>query len=214
MIKMKLEQIDKSEFRKFLKDNIIKGQKCQRNWDLDKPMPQEDIDLVVAAATQCPSKQNLDFYSVMVIQDQEIQKKIYENTLDRPGGRYNPQVLANLLLLFFPKIPSEPRNAEVLAHWAGVDNQNIRNRVDCDRDQAIGVAAGFVNVISQFLGYSTGCNKCFNEEAIKDILNVEEKPLLMMGVGWSDETRNRREDHMRGDKITSHQKLPIEVTYV
>ena len=211
---MELTNVDKSEFRKFLKDTIIKGQKCQRNWDLSKEMPQEDVELIVKAATECPSKQNLDFYKVMVIQDQEIQKKIYENTLDRPGGRYNPQVLGHLLLLFLPKVPSEPRNAEVLAQWCGVDNQNIRNLVETDRDQAVGVASGFVNVIAQFLGYSTGCNKCFKDEAIKEILGIEERPILMMGVGIKDETRNRREDQVTGEKIRSNPKLPIEVTYV
>ena len=34
-----------------LKRAIHESQKCQRNWDLDKEMPQEDIDLIMEAAT-------------------------------------------------------------------------------------------------------------------------------------------------------------------
>lgn len=211
---MVVDQIDRDEYRKFLKDTIIKGQKCQRNWDLTKQMPQEDIDLIIEAATQCPSKQNLDFYSVMVIQNQEIQQEIYKNTLDRPDGRSNPQVLANLLLLFLPKIPTEPRNAEVLVQWAGVNDKYIDRMVDIDRDQAVGIAAGFVNVISQSLGYSTGCNKCFNTQAVMDILGIDAPPILMMGVGYKDLGRPRRQDQVTNEEIASYRKLPIEVTYV
>jgi nitroreductase len=211
---MIVDQIDRNEYRKFLKNTIIKGQKCQRNWDLNKSIPQEDIDLIIQAATECPSKQNLDFYSLLVIQNQEIQQKIYNTTLDRPGGRYNPQVLANLLLIFLPNTPSEPRNAEVLATWAGVNDEKTNKLVAIDRQQAVGVAAGFVNVISQSLGYSTGCNKCFNHEAVKEILGIKETPLLMMGVGHKNTDCSRRLDVHTGKEIDSYPKVPIMVNYV
>jgi len=202
--------IDKGEFRKFLKKTITKAQHCQRNWDLSKQIPQEDLDVIIAAATECPSKQNLDFYSLLVIQNQEIQQKIYENTWTRPGekiGRYNPQVLANVLLVFLPKEPTDnTRNREV--------RNNQKDILKDDRHQAVGVAAGFVNVVSQSLGYSTGCNKCFNKKAIREILNVDSDPVLMMGIGFKDESRNRRMEHVEDTKVQSFPKLPIQVEYI
>lgn len=202
--------IDKGEFRKFLKKTIIKAQHCQRNWDLSKQIPQEDLDVIIAAATECPSKQNLDFYSLLVIQNQEIQQKIYENTWTRPGkdiGRYNPQVLANALLIFLAKEPSNKnRNIEVR-------EDDIR-RLGVDRHQAVGVAAGFVNVVSQSLGYSTGCNGCFDRKSVKEILNTDLDPILMMGVGFKDESRNRRMEHVEDIKVESFPKLPIQVEYI
>jgi len=207
---MLVDNLDRDQYRKFLKDTVIKGQKCQRNWDLSKQIPKEDLDVIVHAATQCPSKQNLDLYSLLVIQNREIQEKIYENTWTRPGeeiGRYNPQVLANALLIFMPKTPEDnSRNRE--------DRQNKSDLINEDRHQAVGVAAGFVNVIAQSLGYSTGCNKCFNRKAIREILNINSDPVLMMGVGFKDESRNRRMEHVEDTKVQSFPKLPISVEYI
>ena len=55
----------------FKNKNIIKAihasQHTQRNYDLDKKIPIEDIKTIITAATQCPSKQNLAFYDLHVI---------------------------------------------------------------------------------------------------------------------------------------------------
>lgn len=214
-----VDQLDRSEYRNFLTETIVKGQRCQRNWDLAKEMPEEDVEVVVRAATEVPSKQNLDFYSVMVIRNRELQEKIYNITCDKPGGRYNPQVLAHTLLAFIPKqYQSEPRNAEVLAQWVGKGNDEVDTWLKEDRDQAIGVAAGAVNVVSQSLGYSTGCCKCFDHSKLYDLLglDLDEVPpgILLMGVGIKDTSRNRREDHKNGVKIVSCQKIPLDVTYI
>ena len=52
-----------------LKKIIHKSQHCQRNWDLSKEIPQEDMDIMLEAITQCPSKQNKAFYKVHFITD-------------------------------------------------------------------------------------------------------------------------------------------------
>lgn len=51
---------------------VIRSQHCQRNWNLDKVIPEEDIDLLVHAVTQCPSKQNISFYKVHFITDRNV----------------------------------------------------------------------------------------------------------------------------------------------
>lgn len=210
---MLVDNLDRDQYRKFLKDTVIKGQKCQRNWDLSKQIPEEDLDVIVHAATQCPSKQNLDLYSLLVIQNREIQEKIYENTWTRPGfdtGRFNPQVLANTLFVFLSKEPNDKtRNMEVRE-----EIKNAKSLLEIDRHQAVGVAAGFINVVSQSLGYSTGCNRCFNSKAVKEILNTEQEPVLMMGVGFKDESRNRRMEHVEDTKVKSFSKIDIPITYI
>ena len=50
-------------FNQMIKKSIHKSQHCNRNWDLSKSIPQEDIDLITESATQCPVKQNLNFES-------------------------------------------------------------------------------------------------------------------------------------------------------
>jgi len=55
----------------FENKNIIKAihasQHTQRNYDLDRKIPIEDIKTIITAATQCPSKQNIAFYDLHVI---------------------------------------------------------------------------------------------------------------------------------------------------
>ena len=61
-----------------VKKAIIKSQHCQRNFDLSQTMPEEDIDLLVHAVTNCPSKQNIAYYKVHVITDSNDIRAIHK----------------------------------------------------------------------------------------------------------------------------------------
>ena len=45
-----------SEYNKFLERTIAKSQRCNRNWDLSKQIPDKDIKTMEQAVTQCSSK--------------------------------------------------------------------------------------------------------------------------------------------------------------
>ena len=60
-------------FNQMIKKSIHKSQHCNRNWDLSKTIPQEDVDLIVESATQCPVKQNLNFYKYNFIKERVIE---------------------------------------------------------------------------------------------------------------------------------------------
>ena len=90
-------------FNQMIKKSIHKSQHCNRNWDLSKTIPQEDVDLIVESATQCPVKQNLNFYKTHVITDRDKIEKIHNATAGFfiDGVRHtNSQTLANVLLAF------------------------------------------------------------------------------------------------------------------
>lgn len=201
-----------------IKKAHIVGQHCQRNYDLSRSIPEEDIDLILHAATQCPSKQNLDYYSIIAIQDRAVIEEIYNNTVTAVG-RKNPQVLGQLLLVFVSnsKIEVVGRNAEIrnvhnLGNLYGNTKEQLKKNINVDMHQAIGVAAGYVNLTASLLGYRTGCNKCFNHEEVEKILNIkDEQIVLMMGIGINDTSRNRREEHFENFMIESYKKIPIAV---
>ena len=44
---------------------IHRSQHTQRNYDLSKTIPVEDIKTIITSATQCPSKQNVAFMIFM-----------------------------------------------------------------------------------------------------------------------------------------------------
>lgn len=206
-----LSLINKDTFKKHIKDSVSRSQRCQRNWDLSKKMPQEDIDLIVHAATECPTKQNNEYYSVYVIQDREKIEAIHSNT--KTSFRTNPQVLANTLLVFIKNDIKCDKNAEQRRIAWGMGTEIDEVTLRDDRNQAIGVAAGSVNVVSSLLGYQTGCNKCFNTQAVQEILNTEEEPILMMGIGFKDSSKPRREHHVTGKTVGSFNKKIKVVNY-
>ena len=194
-----------------IKKAVIRSQHCQRNFDLTKTMPQEDIGVLVHAATNCPSKQNIAFYNLLVITAQEIISKIHDMSVgatarDKETGEAkivtNSQVLANVLFVFEKKTRKQMSELQDLNEAkAGHDLDwqfnldEAENQKMFDRDQAIaiGIAAGYLNIIASQMGYATGCCQCFDIEGIKNLLGMEGKPSLLMGIGFTDESRNRRE---------------------
>jgi len=190
---------------------VKKSQRCQRNWDLNKTIPDNDLQTIVTAATECPSKQNIDFYQVHVIRDREIIEDIHDNTFFENDygdgkGRTNPQVLANVVLAFTKNdITKKDQNQEV-HDWS-------QDTLDKDLHQSVGVAAGMVNLSASLMGYQTGCCACFKSDEIKNILGTEQEPVLLMGVGFRDEDKNRRQHHVTDDMIPSFNK-EIKVNYL
>ena len=57
--------------KKAITKAIIRSQHCQRNWDLTKQIPQEDLDILETAVSQCPSKQNVAYYKAIFVTDRE-----------------------------------------------------------------------------------------------------------------------------------------------
>ena len=53
---------------------------AQRNWDLTKTIPQEDLDTLIYAAKNSPKKQMETHYALHVFTDQETIRAIYDNT--------------------------------------------------------------------------------------------------------------------------------------
>jgi len=211
-----------------LNDNIekaiIRSQHTQRNWDLSREMPQEDIDLLLKAATQCPSKQNVAYYKVHAITNRELIEKIHERT-DGFTVNYAPyqsttntQVLANLLLVIEKaeiRIDNEKdtvRNDQVKALTEDDLSEDYQRDITRDRNQAIGIAAGYLNLTAALLGYGSGCCACFDPVGIREILGLEKDPILLMGIGFKNPELNRRVHHTDHTiMFPTKQKQEIEV---
>jgi len=199
---MQLDQVKKA---------VIKSQHCQRNWDLSKAIPKEDLDLLVFAATNCPSKQNVSFYNIHVITNREIIEKIHEQTTGfNYNGRLmtNSQTLANVLIIF-------TENKGYGQWYKETVHADSESAVERDRHMATGIAAGYMNLLASMLGYGTGCCACFNNDGIKNILNIDSNIVLLMGIGHSDTNRNRRIHHFDPSFVfPAIPKEPIQVTFI
>lgn len=202
---------------KEIKKAVIRSQHTQRNWDLTRQVPQEDLDLFVHAVTNCPSKQNFAFYNAHFITDRSIIEKIHDLSLGlgyahpETGKRVectNPQVLANLLVVFEEATMSD-------AYWAkfALRDKSSQRIFEKDRDMAIGIASGYLNVTASMVGYQTGCCACYDEDGVRDLLGLENQPVLIMGVGFKDPGKQRREHHTDGVKIPRRVKEEIKTKF-
>lgn len=182
---------------------ILRSQHCQRNWDLEQEIPEQDLELLYTAATQCPSKQNVAFYKAHFILNRSIIEKIHSKTLGfttKDGHTTNTQILANLVVVLEEHIDLTNdnvwRNEETSKVLDGTDNGSSQKTLNIDQHMAVGVAAGYLNLTASMLGYATGCCACFDAAGVKEILNLENYPLLLMGIGFKDPSLNRRVHHL------------------
>jgi nitroreductase len=195
-----------------LKKAIHRSQHCQRNWDLSREIPEEDLDLIITAATQCPSKQNIAHYKVHAITNREIIEKIHDNTVGFQVNYTNSQVLANLLIVLEYNPVREHKN--LFSFNSDLTQNEKADSFLRDAHMAVGVAAGYINVISSIAGYSTGCCACFNNQGIKELLNLENDILLMMGIGFKNSELNRRVHHKDHDFVfPAIKKEEISITF-
>lgn len=206
---------------------IISSQHCQRNWDLSKEISQDDLMLLVTAATQCPSKQNIAYYKLHYITNRNIIEQIHSHTLGfvikkEPDPKYttNTQTLANLLIVFeeytnLDSISNSNRNDETRALASNNPNSVFKETFQHDRLIAVGVAAGYLNLTASLLGYATGCCSCYQAEPIKGILGLTGNPLLLMGIGYKNVNLNRRVSHVDNSYVfPTKSKQSIEIVFV
>ena len=264
---------------------IHRSQHVQRNFDLSKRIPEQDISTIITAATQCPSKQNVAHYKIHAVTNREIIEEIYECTTCSPDSEesasghkharsfypekrdnsnypQNPQVLGNLVLVFeeYENFNSKPNDnpqtfvAEIeqvrpllenKATWehasenkkkralaalkvlkrAGInihdkdalDEYVASNRkiLATDRDTALGIAIGYVNLTAAQLGYGTGCCSCIMDRSrLKKLLGLKRNPMIVMGIGFKQEGVNRRVHHKNNSyTFNTRKKQPIEISY-
>jgi hypothetical protein len=79
---------------------------------------------------------------------------------------------------------------------------------------AIGVAAGYLNLTASLMGYATGCCTCFLPGQVAKEMKIKGKPLLLMGIGIADKTRNRRIHHIEDFMFPTKPKQPIPVEWI
>ena len=212
-----------------IKKSIFKSQHCQRNWDLSQEMPEDDLDTLMIAATQCPSKQNIAFYKLHFVTNRDLIERIHGHTKgfvmkhgetrDKTEYTTNAQVLANLLIVFeeyldLSKAYDAGRNEQVIDLTNGKAKDSDIRLIEKDRMMAIGVAAGYLNLTASLMGYATGCCTCFMPNEVQKEMGIRGRPLLLMGIGIADKARNRRMHQIEDFMFPTKPKQPIPVEWV
>ena len=153
------------------KEYIKKIQKCQRNWDYSKTIPKQHVDHLLWVAQNAPSKQHEAYYDIHYSTDRKVIEELYKwswgftHSGKPPATWRNPQMNANMFMLFVMKHPPTSRNylnegsVTPTDHPARWENGLV----------AVGTALGLVMRSAAELGYATGCNK--NNSYLSKITN-------------------------------------------
>lgn len=206
---------------------IHDSQHCQRNWDLSQEISQQDIDSLMTAVTQCPSKQNIAHYKVHAITNRTMITAIHEHTVgfavtyEPYVAETNSQVLANLLLVFEAQDVQvhndsvQYRNDETKMIKDGVLTPEAQSLLMRDRQMSVGIATGYCNITASLLGYNTGYCACFDNIEIKKLLDAQGDILVMLGIGFKDPVLDRRIHHVNHDfMFPTRPKQPIQVNWI
>jgi nitroreductase len=201
------------DIRDNIKHAVDVTNKAQRNYDLTKSIPQEDLDTLIYAAVNSPSKQNETHYSLHVYTDQNIVKQIYNHTKKFTMIRdqqdqdesfkvendvfiqndtksiTNSQIYANALFVYVV----EQGNTRGSQHRAAKENPNSTAAKVYSEQVAysMGISVGELILSAGLLGYKTGICSALDTKPIRDILGIKQNPKLLVGVGFPNEQLDR-----------------------
>jgi nitroreductase len=189
-----------------IKQAVAVTNKAQRNYNLTKFIPQEDLDTLIYAAVNSPSKQNETHYSLHVYTDQTIIKEIYSHTKKFTMIRdkqdqdesfkveddvfiqndaksvTNSQIYANALFVYV----AEQGDTRGSQHKAAKENPNSTAAKVYNEQVAysMGISVGELILSAGLLGYTTGICSALDTRPIRDILGIKQNPKLLVGVGF------------------------------
>lgn len=202
-------------WRKFFSMNL-EGEKkaidiarrCQRNWDLSKPIPNEHIEHWIYLATHAPSKQDESFFDLYVLTNRDKIDYLYKEhswgfTM-LPGVKdwvsRNPQMGANILFCYNRKMPKDIRNNEKDGSFRVSEHPNRVN----NQYTSIGISSGIVAFSAANMGYMTGYGKNFgfieepkhSQDIWGEVLGIpknENNLTYSLGIGYPVEGLNWNE---------------------
>lgn len=202
---------------KSIENAVLSTQRAQRNYDLSKKIPAQDLNTLIHSAVKCPSKQNEAHYELKVYTDQNMIENIYNHTKhyalvrrddyetknmfeDRDGKFWqnedrsicNSQILANVLFVYCDY------DGEVRAGTHRVAQENKTNKSESwelyteQKNYSIGISVGELILSATLLGYKTGICSAFSKKEMQEVVGSEKLPKLLVGVGFENENVDRR----------------------
>jgi len=205
-----------------IKNAIEVTQRAQRNYNLTKTIPQKDIDTLIHAASNGPSKQNETHFNLRVYTDPAIIKKIHEATKlyamfswdnvdevfnDKDGNfntkeEYtvtNSQIYANAVFIWCDDTANLRGGTHILGarkEASFISKQTLFEQ----KSFSVGISSGQLTMAAALLGYKTGYCSAFErnlkrttpDKHLQTIINSETEPRIIVGIGYPNEGVNRQ----------------------
>ena len=204
-----------------IKNAINTTQRAQRNYNLTKTIPQEDIETLIYAASNGPSKQNETHFNLRVYTDPAIIEKIHlatklyalfspdnvDNVFDDKDGSFktkeeytvtNSQIYANAVFVWCDDTANLRGGTHILG--ARKEASPIAKKTLFEQKSfSIGISSGQLTMAAALLGYKTGycsafeqnINKTTADKHLQTIIQSETEPRLIVGIGYANEGIDR-----------------------
>ena len=157
---------------------------CQRNWDRSFKLPEEDVEVLTKIAEYMPSKQNIDYFNLLVSTDTEFNQWLFEAAIllgDENSYTRNSQVTAPLVFMYFETLSKKKFQR---TNQSTSDEEMFRTV-----GSSIGISVGAVSLAANNMGYRTGFCQCLEGKKITDkliekhSLDFGTAPRLVLGIG-------------------------------
>jgi len=166
-------------------------ERCQRNFDWSKPLPNKHVKYILDVATCMPTKQNQKYYNVSAIESEPLAREFYVVCCEDDGVKYrNSQVYAPLLLI-----------------WSCAPGFYKHDPYN-DISMSCGISSSAAALTAASLGYKTGFCKCINDELTEEFFMKHfgrqiRDPMVALGIGHPLEGFDRTECVLDG-KVVNH----------
>ena len=183
-----------------LLEAVKNAQRCQRNWDFSKQVPQEHIDLLLKIARTTPTKQNKEYYQVAYTTDRDVIEDIYslayEPKDDPFWQKMNTQLRAQLLMMWF----KWDEKMDDLSKGGDDFGETFDPKINHENTvMSVGICTGAVIMAANMLGYRTGFCQCMLPDAFRKYLlqefGIEQEKvngaLLGIGIPRANEPHNK-----------------------
>lgn len=206
-----------SNMKEQIKTAVSIAQRAQRNYDLSKTIPAQDLETLIYVAANSPSKQNETHYQLKVYTDQNKIKEVYnctkrfslikDNTDKEKSFKesadgifwqnidtsvHNSQILANALFVYIDD-DGEPRggNSSIAQNTSNIYSESFQNYRN-QKSYSIGISVGQLILSATLLGYRTGICSAFDPSAVQKIINTDKEIKLLVGIGYENQGIDRQ----------------------
>ena len=158
----------------------LTAQRCQRNWDYSRPVTKEDIETLTKVATTMPTKQNIDYFELLVSTNAKFNQMCHDIAVNPDDPFFaegdnklrNAQVNAPLLMIWVPNY-NNPLMDERATNPKDADGNPTGDYEEGNRDIATGISSGATALAAAQLGYKTGFCACMEWPELKDLIKKD-----------------------------------------
>ncbi|MEI5995504.1 nitroreductase family protein [Candidatus Enterococcus mansonii] len=158
---------------------LLKNRRSYRDFDQEYTLPQEELQLILDAARQAPSWMNGQFYSIIVLKDQQIREQLVQWN---PG---NPHILNSSVFLLFVGDLYRTKMVSEVSKSAYLIDESIEPVLLATTDAALALENAVIAAESLGLGSVVVGSIRKHGKEIAELVNLPENtfPLFGLSIG-------------------------------